>query len=174
MRFLGRKVFLGVIVVLISAMEHGLTPKRRKQLIEDLDLYPKTISHWRKWWREIFPVSRCWRAEKGNFMPPIEPDDLPGALVGPHEYRVLPIPSSKDTENIPLTSWGGNPTPLYRSSTRRFIGGATTMAKPQVHCHTRQSLGQRAAVEWLPNQQAARQERAVQRYFGLCSRSEYR
>ncbi len=81
-RFLGRKVFLGVIVVLITAMEHGLTPKRRKQLIEDLDLYPKTISHWRKWWREIFPVSRCWRAEKGNFMPPIEPDDLPGALLG--------------------------------------------------------------------------------------------
>lgn len=81
-RFLGRKVYLGVMVVLITAMEHGLTPKRRQQLIETLDLWPQTISRWRTWWREIFSLSRCWRTERGNFLPPIEASELPGALLG--------------------------------------------------------------------------------------------
>ena len=63
-------------------MEHGLTPKRRKKLIEDLDLWPQTIYRWRQWWREIFPNSSCWRSEQGNFMPPIELEGLPGNLLG--------------------------------------------------------------------------------------------
>ncbi len=90
-RFLGRKVYLGVIVVLITALEHGLTPKRRKKLIEDLDLWPQTISHWRKWWRETFPVSRCWRSQKGNFMPPIELEGLPASLLGRLNGKDLPL-----------------------------------------------------------------------------------
>jgi len=90
-RFLGRKVYLGVMVVLITAMEHGLTSKRRKQLIENLDLWPQTISHWRKWWRESFPVSRCWQAQKGNFMPPIELEGLPGSLLGRLNGKDLPL-----------------------------------------------------------------------------------
>ena len=47
-RFLGRKVYLGVIVILVSALEHGLSPRRRKQLIEHLDLWPQTIARWRR------------------------------------------------------------------------------------------------------------------------------
>ena len=54
-RFLGRKVYLGVMVTLITALEHGLSPKRRQELIESLDIWPQTISRWRQWWREIFP-----------------------------------------------------------------------------------------------------------------------
>jgi len=48
-RFLGRKVYLGAMVVLVMAMEHGLSAKRRKQLIEKLDLYPQTLARWRRW-----------------------------------------------------------------------------------------------------------------------------
>ena len=47
-RFLGREVYLGVIIILVTALEQGLTPRRRKQLIEQLDLYPQTLSRWRK------------------------------------------------------------------------------------------------------------------------------
>ena len=60
-RFLGRKVYLGALVILVMAMEHGLSAKRRKQLIEQLDLYPQTLARWRVWWRKIFPASRCWQ-----------------------------------------------------------------------------------------------------------------
>lgn len=80
-RFLGRKVYLGVMVVLVTALHHGLTPKRRRQLIEVLDIPPQTLARWRRWWREVFPQSRCWRAESGCFMPPVEVGQLPGALL---------------------------------------------------------------------------------------------
>jgi len=81
-RFLGRKVYLGVIVVLVGALEQGLTPMRRKQLIEQLDLWPQTIARWRQWWREIFVANRCWQAARGEFMPPVAIGQLPGALLG--------------------------------------------------------------------------------------------
>jgi len=82
MRFLGRKVYLGVIIILVTALEQGLTSRRRKQLIEQLDLYPQTLSRWRKWWRETFPSSRCWQAERGNYVPPVETKQLPNSLLG--------------------------------------------------------------------------------------------
>jgi len=81
-RFLGRKVYLGTIVILVTALDHGLTPKRRDWLIETLDLWPQTLARWRKWWREIFPASRCWQAQRGHFLPPLDPAQLPGALLG--------------------------------------------------------------------------------------------
>jgi hypothetical protein len=70
-RFLGRKVYLGVIVVLITALQHGLTAPRRRRLIEALDVPPQTLWRWRRWWRERFVQSRCWRALAGQFIPPL-------------------------------------------------------------------------------------------------------
>jgi hypothetical protein len=81
-RFLGRKVYLGIIVILVTALEHGLSPRRRAQLIEKLDLWPQTIARWRRWWWKHFVASRCWRAERGNFVPPLEITRLPGVLLG--------------------------------------------------------------------------------------------
>ena len=81
-RFLGRKVYLGALVILVMAMEHGLSAKRRKQLIEQLDLYPQTLARWRRWWRKIFPASRCWQTQQGKFIPPVEIGRLPDALLG--------------------------------------------------------------------------------------------
>lgn len=81
-RFLGRKVFMGVIVILVMAREHGLSKKHRKFLIEQLDLYPQTMARWRKWWRKTFPASRCWQANQGHFIPPVDHARFPGALLG--------------------------------------------------------------------------------------------
>ena len=80
-RFLGRKVYLGAMVILVMAMEHGLSTKRRQQLIEQLDLYPQTLARWRRWWRTIFPASRCWQATRGHFIPSVDASQLPGALL---------------------------------------------------------------------------------------------
>ncbi len=81
-RFLGRKVYLGVIVILITALNHGLSPKRRQQLFDQLDINPQTFYRWLKWWREVFPMSRCWQSARGRFMPPVDTHQLPGALLG--------------------------------------------------------------------------------------------
>jgi len=80
-RFLGRKVYLGVIVILITALEQGLPAKRQQWLIDTLDIWPQTLSRWRTWWRETFPVSRCWQTQQGNFIPPVKIDRLPDELL---------------------------------------------------------------------------------------------
>ena len=80
-RFLGRKVYLGVIVVLLTALHHGLTEARRRRLIEELDISAQTLWRWRRWWREQFVQMRCWRALAAQFIPPIDADMLPGALL---------------------------------------------------------------------------------------------
>jgi len=81
-RFLGRKVYLGTMVILVTALAHGLSPRRRQWLIETLDLWPQTIARWRRWWKEAFPSGRCWQAWRGHFVPPVEESRLPGALLG--------------------------------------------------------------------------------------------
>jgi hypothetical protein len=81
-RFLGRKVYLGIVIVLVSAITQGLTPHRRKLLIEQLDLCPQTLARWRQWWKERFSVSRCWQWVRGRFVPPVDTGHLPGSLLG--------------------------------------------------------------------------------------------
>lgn len=81
-RFLGRKVYLGAVIILVTAITQGLTPRRRKALVEQLDLWPQAIARWRRWWRAIFPASRCWHSERGLFVPPVDIGELPGALLG--------------------------------------------------------------------------------------------
>jgi len=81
-RFLGRKVYLGVVVILITALNHGLTRQRRQQLCDQLEINPQTFYRWLKWWRETFPVSRCWQSARGRFIPPLNTNQFPGALLG--------------------------------------------------------------------------------------------
>lgn len=80
-RFLGRKVYLGVLVVLLTALHHGLSERRRRLLIEELDIPSQTLCRWRQWWRERFVVSRCWRAQRGQYLPPIDEHALPDSLL---------------------------------------------------------------------------------------------
>jgi hypothetical protein len=109
-RFLGRKSYLGIMVILITAMEHGLSPRRRQWLLEVLDIWPQTLSRWRRSWRESFPGSLCWRALQGNFLPPVDLRRLPGALLErlqgddlPHRLcRLLLLLAPLTT-----TSWSG-------------------------------------------------------------------
>lgn len=81
-RFLGRKVYLGVIIVLVTALTDGLSSHHRRRLIDQLDLWPQTIARWQRWWREQVPMTRCWQALRPRFVPPIEIRALPGALLG--------------------------------------------------------------------------------------------
>ena len=81
-RFLGRKVYLGVVVILVTALNHGLTRQRRQQLFDQLEINPQTFYRWLTWWREVFPASRCWQSARGRFIPPVDAASLPGALLG--------------------------------------------------------------------------------------------
>jgi hypothetical protein len=60
-RFLGRKIYLGAFIVLISAMRHGPTPRRVRQLSTLFDVDRRTIVRWEEFWREHFPQSHFWK-----------------------------------------------------------------------------------------------------------------
>lgn len=81
LRFLGRRVYFGVVVVLVTAMAQGMTPRRVGQLRAQLGIDRRTLARWRRWWREHFPTSAFWREHRARFSPPVSADGLPGALV---------------------------------------------------------------------------------------------
>ena len=60
-RFLGRKIYLGAFIVLISAMRHGPTPQRVRQLSTLFDVDRRTIVRWEEFWRHHFPQSHFWK-----------------------------------------------------------------------------------------------------------------
>jgi hypothetical protein len=80
-RFLGRKVYVGVVVVLVSAMMHGLTEGRVKRLCHALGIDRRTVQHWREWWMRTFVRGVFWRAERGRFRPPVVKEQMPLGLV---------------------------------------------------------------------------------------------
>jgi hypothetical protein len=80
-RFFGRRVFLGALVVLVSALTQGLTGKRRAWLAEQIGAGVDTLERWRRWWREVFPATRCWQALRGELLPPLSPAALPAGLL---------------------------------------------------------------------------------------------
>jgi len=80
LRFLGRKVYLGAMVVLIAAMQSGLSPARVKHLQELVGVSRRTVTRWREWWCGVFTESPFWRAH-GAFVPPVTTADLPASLL---------------------------------------------------------------------------------------------
>lgn len=80
-RFLGRKVYLGVVITLICALEQGLTPRRKAHLIDELDLWPQTFARWQQWWREHVPGTRHWQSLRARLLPGSGAEPLPDALL---------------------------------------------------------------------------------------------
>jgi hypothetical protein len=80
LRFLGRKVFLGAMVVLVTAMQSGLSAARTRQLEALVGVSRRTVACWREWWCSIFTDSPFWRAH-GAFVPPVTAADLPASLL---------------------------------------------------------------------------------------------
>jgi hypothetical protein len=60
-RFLGRKVYLAAVVVLVSAMRHGATPRRARELSALFGADRRTIARWQEFWREYFPQTHFWK-----------------------------------------------------------------------------------------------------------------
>ena len=79
-RFLGRRVYWGVVVVLVSAAHHGLTPERVRVLREALGIDRRTLERWREWWLETFVQSSFWKIARARFMPLICQKTLPLSL----------------------------------------------------------------------------------------------
>jgi hypothetical protein len=80
-RFLGPKVYLGAIIIVISAMRHGPTPRRVRELSQRFGLNRWTIARWQVFWREHFPQTHFWKMARARLVPLVEIDTLPYSLV---------------------------------------------------------------------------------------------
>jgi len=70
-RFLGRRVYAGLVVVLMTTMIHGLKPGRIRRIREALQIDSRTLKRWRQWWLDNFVRSSFWKAGRARFMPPL-------------------------------------------------------------------------------------------------------
>ena len=80
-RFLGRKVYLGAIVILISAMRQGPSPRRVRELSARFGVDRRTIARWQVFWREHFPQSTFWKIEGARFKLTVGVNSLPYSLL---------------------------------------------------------------------------------------------
>jgi hypothetical protein len=80
-RFLGRKVYLGAIVILISAMRQGPSPRRVRELSARFSVDRQTIARWQVFWREHFQQSPFWKIEGARFKLTVEIIGLPYSLL---------------------------------------------------------------------------------------------
>ena len=68
-RFLGRKVYVGAVVLLatIKAMVCGAAPL--------------TLARWAAWWTTVLPATTFWQAACARLVPAVRTEALPGALL---------------------------------------------------------------------------------------------
>jgi hypothetical protein len=81
LRFLGRKVFFGVLVLLLTVLRDGPTPERLTRLCATYAVSVRTLRRWSRFWRETFVASRVWQSARGRFAAPVPAESVPGALL---------------------------------------------------------------------------------------------
>jgi hypothetical protein len=80
-RFLGRKVYLAVVVILVAAMRHGPIPRRVRELTAHFGADRRTIARWQVFWRELFPDTPFWKAARARLAPDVDLTALPRVLL---------------------------------------------------------------------------------------------
>ena len=64
-RFLGRKLYLSAVVILITAMRQGPTPSRVRELSKLFGVDRTTIARWQVFWRDHVPKTPFWKVAQG-------------------------------------------------------------------------------------------------------------
>ena len=80
-RFLGRKVYLGAVVLLACVLRQGPTPCRAARLRDLLGVSADTLARWHRWWRDAFVHTAFWNAARSRFARPVDEGDLPRSLL---------------------------------------------------------------------------------------------
>lgn len=79
-RFLGRRVYLGLAVVL-SSVRHAGQRSAAARIAATLAIPVRTLQRWRQWWAQGFALTPLWQASCARFMPPVAPELFPASLL---------------------------------------------------------------------------------------------
>jgi len=111
-RFLGRRVYVSVVVTLVTALRHGATPQRVAKLRAEMGICRRTLERWRQWWADEFTRTSFWQSAKGWLAQPLENETLPASLLEcfqkpTHQERtidllrfILPVTTSSGIQAI--------------------------------------------------------------------------
>ena len=80
-RFLGRRVYLGAVVLLACVLRQGPTPCRVARRRDLLGVSPDTLARWHRWWRDAFVHTAFWKAARSRFARPVDERDLPRSVL---------------------------------------------------------------------------------------------
>jgi hypothetical protein len=80
-RFLGRRVYLGALVVLVSAMTGGVTERRAAEMRALLGVSVRTLQRWRAWWLGTFARTAFWTGARARLVPAVDEARLPASLL---------------------------------------------------------------------------------------------
>jgi len=110
-RFLGRKVYLHAVIILVAALRQGATPRRVRLLAELLEIDRRTIARWQVFWQEQFPQTAFWKVARGFLLPLVDAATLPLELLRRflHGHDSDPTPGWKKLLGFlsPITITGG-------------------------------------------------------------------
>lgn len=92
-RFMGRRWYLGVLVLLAGMLGQGPTAARVQAVSALLRVPARTLLRWYGWWQESLPRTSFWRDAGRRLTPPVAPALLPWGLIerfrGDEEQRVV-------------------------------------------------------------------------------------
>jgi hypothetical protein len=95
LRFLGPKVYGATIIVLVSALRGGAKSIPLRRLQELVGLSRRTVTRWRRWWRETFVNTAVWQVIRAKLHEPVATDALPASLLerfaGDAQSRLLSL-----------------------------------------------------------------------------------
>ena len=79
-RFLGRKIYLGAVVILVAAMRQGPSPRRVHELTTLFGVDRRTIYRWRDFWQVHFPRTQFWKMARATLVPVHEITEYPRSI----------------------------------------------------------------------------------------------
>ena len=126
-RFLGRKVYVGVVVVLVTAMMHGPDAKRMWTLHNELGIDRRTLKRWREWWLKSFVATKFWKGRRGDFVPLLDEASLPLSLVNGFGRTRKGVVALMEFLSPITTTWGE-----AEVAFRRFFGARGRRLVPRL------------------------------------------
>jgi hypothetical protein len=120
-RFLGRKVYLGVVIMLACLALDSLaqTGQTARAWLRRFDVPRRTVQRWQAWWRGFFCVGPLWRLIRGGFVVPTD-----GALL--LESLVAGVEAGTTTEDSSFES--------VLDKALRLLAPATTASIAMLDC----------------------------------------
>jgi len=81
LRFLGRRVYLGAMFVVLCALGQGVSSRQRVRLCARYGIDRRTWRRWQQWWHTVLPATPLWRSLRGRWRRPPDAAALPRALL---------------------------------------------------------------------------------------------